>query len=320
MTQPISVIGLGVMGQRMLDNMARYPGFNAVAAFDPSAEARAHTAAKFPQLRIPASAYAAINNAVASCVYIACPPQYHAQYARAAFEAGKGVYCEKPLGVDIEDSRALAQQANASGQTHIVNFSLASAAATAYLEQQLRSGATGDIIGVDVRVHFATWPRAWQMDAASWLSYRQEGGFTREVLSHWVYLSQRLFGALQLQHSWVRYPGDDLAETHLHAALQTATFPVTIAASSGGIGPDLVEYSIWGTNASYRIVDWNRLYVSAGSEGWQPALTEIADPRERGYELQLQNASAAFAKQAHSMPNFDDALSVQTLIESMLEE
>ena len=57
---------------------------------------------------------------------------------------------------------------------------------------------------------------------------------------------------------------------------------------------------------------WNRLFTSS-DEQWQAQLSQIDDPRQLGYQLQLDNAGAD-----HSMPDFADALSVQTLIENIL--
>ena len=209
------------MGQRMLDSMARYPGFEPVCAWDPDEGARQRTAALYPDLRIASSAAAAVEQDGVEVVYIACPPRWHRQHALAALEAGHAVYCEKPLGVDVDESRSLAQRAKASGRVNIVNFSLASALATADIESWLAGGDAGEILGIDVVLHFSQWPRAWQMDAARWLGYRAEGGFAREVLSHWIYLSERLFGRARLDGARVRYPAgvEGVAETHLQAAL-----------------------------------------------------------------------------------------------------
>ena len=101
------------------------------------------------------------------------------------------------------------------------------------------------------------------------------------------------------------------------AELQAGGLPVSVAGSVGGAGPDRVEYTIWGSRQSCRIFDWNRLVTSAGGD-WQPQLTHIDDPRQLGYQLQLDNAAAAIAGASHSMPDFADALSVQMLIEDML--
>ena len=317
MTHTVSVIGLGVMGQRMLGSMDESPHFQVVTAWDPDGEACRHTREQYPRIRIAGDADDAIASD-AEVVYIASPPVWHAEYAIAAMAAGKAVYCEKPLGVDIGESRALVERARAAGVVNIVNFSLASAAAVREIERRLAAGAVGEIVGVDVRIHFSRWPREWQAGAAGWLSYRQQGGFTREVLSHWIYLTERLFGALELHRAAARYPGGDAAETHVVAELAAGTLPVTVAGSVGGVGPDLVEYTIWGTRQSCRIFDWNRLFSSDGDE-WRAELTHIEDPRRLGYQLTLDNAAAAVAREESSMPDFAAALSVQILIETMLE-
>jgi predicted dehydrogenase len=319
MPHTVAVIGLGVMGQRMLGSMAASPHFSVLTAWDPDAGACARTRELYPDIHIAASAEEAIGTGDIGVVYIACPPIWHEQHATAAMTAGKAVYCEKPLGVDIAESRALVASARNAGVVNIVNFSLASAAAVREVEKRLAAGQLGDIVGVDVRVHFSQWPREWQADAADWLSYRQQGGFTREVLSHWVYLSERLFGALELRRTAARYPGGDGAETHIVAELAAGALPITVAGSVGGAGPDLIEYTIWGSRQSCRIFDWNRLFVSDGAD-WHPELTHIADPRQLGYQLQLDNAAAAIAGDDHSMPDFAAALSVQVLIEDMLSQ
>lgn len=52
-----------------------------------------------------------------------CTPNYlHAEMARAALEAGKHVYCEKPLTIDVAEARELAALAAQSGKVHAVGL------------------------------------------------------------------------------------------------------------------------------------------------------------------------------------------------------
>jgi 1,5-anhydro-D-fructose reductase (1,5-anhydro-D-mannitol-forming) len=322
MSHKISVIGLGVMGQRMLANMNEHSQFSVVVAWDPDVAACARTRERFPVIRIAVSAADAIADVHSTTVYTASPPVAHREHALSAFANRKSVYCEKPLGVDLTASTELVAAANSNGCVNIVNFSLASAAATCEVQRQLAGNELGGVIGVDIRLHFSQWPRAWQLDAASWLSLRAQGGFAREVLSHRVYLTERLFGEALLDSAHVTFPialeqDEALAETHLLAQLSAASLPVTVAGSIGGAGPDRIEYAVWGQKRSCRIYDWNRLLTSDGGP-WCEALTHLADPRETGYLLQLDNAAAALSGQHHSMPAFADALRVQALIEAML--
>ncbi len=64
-----------------------------------------------------------------------------------------------------------------------------------------------------------------------WLAGPEQGGFTREVLSHFVFLAQRLFGpAVVAEVQLTRAPGQ--AETALRARLMHAAATVQIEAAS----------------------------------------------------------------------------------------
>src|SRR5205809_288011 len=55
-------------------------------------------------------------------VTITTPNAAHCEQALAAFAAGKHVFCEKPLGLDVAEARRMAEAASASGRIHQVAF------------------------------------------------------------------------------------------------------------------------------------------------------------------------------------------------------
>ena len=179
----VALVGLGVMGQRMLANMTKYGGFDPAWGWDPSADACDAARAIHPGIEIATDPMAMIAAETTDLVYIATPPDNHAEYAVAAAAAGKPIYCEKPLGTDVEDSRQLVETMEAAGARTIVNFSLASAPAANAIADALKSGEIGSVESVDIHLHFCRWPRDWQAPAA-WLSEREQGGFVRETFSH----------------------------------------------------------------------------------------------------------------------------------------
>lgn len=320
MTPSIAFIGLGVMGQRMLSNMQAHGGYKLCIGWDPDETACARTKAAYPHMRIAATPAEAIAEDEANVVYIASPPAFHQEHVMAALEAGKAVWCEKPLGVDIAQSRAMVDAVEASGLVNAINFPFSKAIAIDSMLAQLKSGALGAIAGADLRLHFSSWPRDWQKDAARWLSLRVQGGMTREVVSHYMFLTERLFGKAKIVSSHAAYPDGvvgTLCETHLLAQLDCAGMPVSFAASVGGAGPDLVEYTVWGAKRSLRLYDWSRLFVSEGGD-WREELTDIPDKRRHGYMAMLDNFAGQLAGKPHSMASFREALSVQELIEAML--
>jgi 1,5-anhydro-D-fructose reductase (1,5-anhydro-D-mannitol-forming) len=319
-TPTVAFIGLGVMGQRMLANMTQAGGFNPAFAWDPSAAACDAAKSLHPDIEIAADPMAMITSDAVDLVYIATPPDFHAEYAIAAAEAGKPIYCEKPLGTDVADSQDLVAKIEAMQARAIVNFSLASAPAANAIAEAIGDGAIGDVQSVDIHLHFSQWPRDWQAPAA-WLSEREQGGFVRETFSHYAYLTRRLLGDIELLSATASYPDDDTsAETHAMAMMDCNGIPVTFNGGTGGLsgsGADRIEFTVWGSKQVYRLYDWNRLRSNDGT-GWREHLQDIPDTRKAGYRSQLENVARFCRKEPHTMPSFRDALAVQELVEDIL--
>jgi predicted dehydrogenase len=317
MTYRVAVLGLGVMGQRMLGHLALHEKFEIIGGWDASPAARAHAKTLHPTVDFETPADALIRADQTDLVYIGVPPMAHAGYALAAIDARKAVLCEKPLGVDVADSRRLTERMEASGLPQAVNFAYGSSRAGEVIETAYRNGEFGTLLGVDIRQHFAVWPRPWQAQA-KWLALREEGGFVREVLSHFLYLTDRVLGPATLEAFDVRHPADPtLCETHASARLSAAGVPVTVASSSGGIGPDLVEITFWGSRKSHRILDWYRTEETEGGP-WVETTPAVQDYRRDGAFRQLDQIVHMIEGKPHSLPDFRAALRVQELIEAIL--
>ncbi|MBT5194597.1 MAG: Gfo/Idh/MocA family oxidoreductase [Rhodospirillaceae bacterium] len=311
----VGVIGLGIMGRRMITNLVQHGGFSDPCAWDPEPRACADAAVETPGLTIMDGADAVI--AAADLVYIATPPLWHRNYAERAMAAGKPVYSEKPLGINVAESRALVTALEESGTPNVVNFIQAASRAVTLTEERIVDGSLGDITGADIIVHFARWPRDWQADA-DWLRFRDQGGYSREVLSHFLYVIQRLLGPATLVSATPVYPADPaLCETHISATLDCNGVPVSVLGSSGGAGPDRVEMIIWGSHRSHRLHDWFLLQSSDGGE-WQQEFPEVEDPRAQAFGFQLDNVAAWVEGRENILPSARDALMVQELVEAML--
>jgi predicted dehydrogenase len=110
-----------------------------------------------PSASITASAEEAI--AAADLVYLACPPVPRKAYALAAAAAGKAVFLEKPLGVDIAQSEELVAGLKAHGVPTAVNFTQAAGPALTGVAGAARTGALGEVVGADIVVNYSAWPR-----------------------------------------------------------------------------------------------------------------------------------------------------------------
>ncbi len=317
MTHRMAIIGLGIMGRRMLENALQHPQFEISGVWDPSVASVSKTRELMPQAPVAATANAAM--AGADVVYLACPPGPRKSYALQAAAAGQGVFMEKPLGTDNAQSRDLVAQLSQARLPGVVNFTQAASRGFEELQRAIDAGETGELLGIDIVVNYPAWPRAWQQDA-DWLCLRHEGGYTREVISHFLFLAGRFLGPLTLEHALPRYPQDpSLCELDMLARLRTADGrPVTVMATTGGQQPDRQEVTVRGSRMNHQFREFYQLWRSDGGP-WQEALDWTAeDPRTSALQRQLTEVDRWLKGQAHKLATAEEALAVQELIEAML--
>jgi predicted dehydrogenase len=87
------------------------------------------------------------NSAEVDAVVIATPPYFHPQHLAAAVAAGKHVYCEKPVGVDVPGAlRAIETGKRAEGRVSLdVGFQIRKAPPFVELVRRIHAGALGEI-------------------------------------------------------------------------------------------------------------------------------------------------------------------------------
>jgi predicted dehydrogenase len=316
MAHRIGIIGLGVMGERMLRNMAKHAGFAVVAAWDPAEATAPKLSAAAPAARFARDAAELIGASDVDCVYIAAPPSTHLAYADLAFDRGKAVFCEKPLAVDSAACRAAVERVERERCIAAINFPFASAPAVRAIAAGVKSGELGPLERLEIEVAFARWPRDWQA-SARWLAQRAEGGFVREVLSHFVFLTRRLIGPLRLLECRIDYPAGEAAETAIRARLEAGGTPVSIAGSVGGAIPDLNRWRLIGRQGAFELHDWYSLKRRING-GWLDVDFGEGSVRELSYRAQLDALEAMLAGRPHGLPSFREGLEVQECIEAML--
>ncbi|MBB5833529.1 Gfo/Idh/MocA family oxidoreductase [Kribbella italica] len=167
----------------------------------------------------------------------------------------------------------------------------------------------GEVRAVEIRLAFPVWPRAFQA-SAGWLGERPQGGFVREVFSHFAYLTDRLIGPLvpvdlHLEH---RGPGSEVAAFGLYRA---ADVPVQV---SGVVaGPTTYEWIVRGSQRSYLLRDWQHLFVAEGKD-WE----SVELPGEQGGEETRLSLFAEAVRGNHpaNLADFATAYRVQRAVEA----
>jgi len=316
----IGVIGLGVMGRRMLARLAEHDRLRAGVVWDADPAALASTLAAYPQLAAAASAETLITTPGLHGLYIATPPGPHIALANRAFDAGLSVLCEKPLTVDFEAARTTIARIAREGRRAAVNFSLASSPGLQALVEAARPGGLfGALESVQIELAFAAWPRPWQAAAGAWLAERAEGGFSREVLSHFIFVLQRVLGPATVQAAAPEYPPDGRSAEHaLTARLNAGGVPVTVDARIGGALDDFNRMAWTGRDGEVELQGWFGARLGRRAGGDWTELGDAATLRQRGQVDQLTQWVALIEGRPHTLPDFAEALAVQQTIEALL--
>lgn len=308
----LGVIGLGAIGQEMLSAAAGHPDVQVVHVADLDERRRKVVAESHPGLRTTTDAAQVIEDAAIDVVYVATPPRTHAGLVAAALERGLHVLCEKPLAISLDEGREMASSASSAKSVTAVNFSLSDRHAVLRLDEALSSGEVGDVVAVDIRFSFPAWPRDFQAEAA-WLDGAEQGGFLREVLSHYVYLTDRLLGPLTVAQAAVELgAGPDRAETAASGLLRAGDVPVRVSAQVSA-GPQRYEWTLWGRRRSFRLVNWATLEVTDG-DTWAPV--ELSGPLGTEETRLSRFANAVRTGRYEHLASFADALRVQEVIET----
>ena len=317
MTIGLGIIGAGIMGGRLLQAALQHAAdvvhITGVWDHAPAALDRIAGGSGVPRA---ASAEAVIEGA--ECVYVATPPGTHLGYARAALAAGRALFLEKPLAVDLADARAFV--ADAAAARAAVNFPFASSQAVERLQAWLRDNVAGAPRGFAIDVGFAAWPRPWQQGAAGWLDGAAEGGFTREVVSHFLFLSRRLLGPLYLKSSEVEY-GAGGTERRIAARLDAGGLPGRLTGSVGG-GTTQDEYNAWTIQgvANFRLRDWSIAERQRPDNTWARDPDALPNEQARSLALrrQLEQVARMSRGEPHHLATVVEAFDVQQVVEAIL--
>ena len=172
----IGIVGCGrAAGELHLPALTRVPGVAVTALSDVDPARLTAFASRCPG----ASAYpdyrALLRDERVDLVAVCVPVTRHAEIAEAALRAGKHLFVEKPLALELEDCERLvklAVQLEAAGQRSAVGFNLRSHRLVRRARSIIQSGALGDIELVRT-LWTADWSRATR---PTWHASREQGG------------------------------------------------------------------------------------------------------------------------------------------------
>ncbi len=118
----IAVIGVGYWGRNLVRNFSALGVLASIC--EPSDKSRAMVREQYPEVAIHQWPEAVFSNPEITGVVIATPAEMHGALVRQALDAGKHVFVEKPLCLDVGEAEQLKKQADEKGLVLMVGHLL----------------------------------------------------------------------------------------------------------------------------------------------------------------------------------------------------
>ncbi|WP_108397755.1 Gfo/Idh/MocA family protein [Devosia submarina] len=212
-------------------------------------------------------------------VSVTTPNAFHADMAIAALEAGKHVWCEKPMAVALADSERMAAAARASGQVAVLGYNYIQSPLMRQIEALLREGAIGSVnhVRLEMDEDFMADPEAlfyWKSEASSGYGALDDFGV------HPLSLLQTLFGPVTKVFANLSKPYPDRPTVEgTRRPVETFDIASVLFEIGEGIsGVMALNRSAWGRKGRIAL----QIFGSAGT---------IVFDQERFNELQVYSAA-----------------------------
>src|SRR5882762_5089139 len=179
MTSALSTLGVGIVGVSPVRGWAATAHIPALRAL-PNYEIRALGAHSAESARAAGEVFGVdavfsdheqlVTRPDIDVVAVTVKVPRHRQLVCAALAAGKAVYCEWPLGRDLDDAKAMAALAATKRVRTAVGLQARQAPAIEFVQQLLRDGYVGEVlsttmVGLSIPGGVVVQPNAYMLDA-----------------------------------------------------------------------------------------------------------------------------------------------------------
>ena len=174
----------------------------------------------------------AVTHQEVDVVDVSTPGSTHAEISIAAAEAGKHVFCEKPLANSLDDAKQMLSAVRSAGVKHMVNFNYRRCPAVALAKQMIEAGEIGEI-----RHWRATYLQDWLVDPEFPMNWRMRAesagsGAHGDLGAHIIDLSRHLVGELSevvgTKKTFITERPVEGSSSGLTATASSGTEPVTV--------------------------------------------------------------------------------------------
>ena len=200
-----------------------------------------------------------INSDLVDAVYVCAPNCFHREMTIAAAEAGKHVICEKPLGLNAAECRAMVEACHACGVTLAVGFCYPHAGPQRKVKQLIDEDVIGPVSNIHLSFSLVNFTKAvggWRCDPKV-----SGGGPLMDLAPHLIHLA--CFFAQSHAESVMAYVHPDQTESEIE------TDAVAAMRFANGVTATMETSFARSRTHSYRITGSKGYLDAEGTMGWQ---------------------------------------------------
>ena len=196
---------------------------------------------------------ALIANPQVDVVSITAPNAWHAPMAVAALEAGKHLWCEKPMAPSLAEAERMAAAARASGRVAILGYNYIQSPAVRYIGKLIDEGAIGPVTHFRIEMD-----EDYMADAEapfSWRSEKSAGhGALDDFAVHPMSLVSTLFELPEEVFGEMRKPYADRPDGRRRRAVENYDIAAALLRIRGGVSATIqVSRCAWGRKGRLKI-------------------------------------------------------------------
>src|SRR6266705_5156811 len=150
-TVRFGMIGIGMQGSWLLPNSIALPGVECVAACDlyDGRHTLSREITNSPALPVTRRYHELLDNKEIDCIVAAVPDHWHKQVVVDAVNAGKDIYCEKPMSHAPAEGVEMVAAAKKTGRVDQIGSQRVSSVLLAKARELVAQGALGDLMMVE---------------------------------------------------------------------------------------------------------------------------------------------------------------------------
>ena len=304
----VAFLGVGRMGETHLRNLAGVNGVRMRVVADPVLEAAEHGRELSGADRATANIDEAILDSAVDAVIIVTPTDTHARLIESAVLAGKAVFSEKPIALDLAETKRIVNLINEKGAAVQLGFMRRFDPGYAEAKRRIEQGELGRI------ETFRALSRDTYPPPLKFLL--QSGGSFLDMAVHDLDLARFLVGEVEEVSAW----GTVLIDDRFAQAQDTDTAVVMLKFKNGALGVvEMSRRSKWGYDIRTEVAGADAKVVIEAPQKTPMTLSRefgarydhyenFPDRFETAYRLELQAFFEALKAGQKPSPGAEDAL------------